>query len=100
IRDPLVTGVQTCALPISEIRTYLPGEAVVHQGDQGEEMFFILEGHAEVRIGEGTDSVLATLNPLQFFGEMSLLTGERRSATIVEIGRASCRERRDGQGWT
>jgi small-conductance mechanosensitive channel len=67
----------------AESRTYLPGEAVVHQGDQSSEMFFILEGHADVRIGEGADSVLATLNPLQFFGEMSLLTGERRSATIV-----------------
>ena len=65
------------------IRLYLPGEAVVHQGEEGSELFFILDGHAEVRVGEGPGAALATLNPLQFFGEMSLLTGERRSATIV-----------------
>jgi small-conductance mechanosensitive channel/CRP-like cAMP-binding protein len=65
------------------IRQFLPGEVVIHQGEEGSELFFILAGHAEVRVGEGTDSVLATLNPLQFFGEMSLLTGERRSATIA-----------------
>ena len=65
------------------IRLYLTGEAVVHQGEEGAEMFFILDGHAEVRVGEGNEAALATLHPLQFFGEMSLLTGERRSATIV-----------------
>ncbi len=65
------------------IRVYMPGEVVVHQGDQGSELFFILDGHAEVRVGEGPQSVLATLHPLQFFGEMALLTGEARSATVV-----------------
>jgi CRP-like cAMP-binding protein len=65
------------------IRIYMPGEAVVHQGDKGSELFFILDGDAEVRVGNGPQSVLATLHPLQFFGEMSLLTGEARSATIV-----------------
>jgi CRP-like cAMP-binding protein len=65
------------------IRVYMPGELVVHQGDQGSELFFILDGHAEVRVGEGPQSVLATLNPLQFFGEMALLTGEARAATVV-----------------
>ena len=65
------------------IRVYMPGEAVVHQGDEGSELFFILDGHVEVRIGENPHTVVATLNPLQFFGEMSLLTGEPRAATIV-----------------
>src|SRR5207253_9652752 len=34
------------------IRTYLPGEAVVHQGDEGSELFIILDGLADVRLGE------------------------------------------------
>jgi small-conductance mechanosensitive channel len=67
----------------AQIRVYLAGEVVFHQGDEGAELFFILDGHADVKVGEGTDSVVTTLNPMQFFGEMSLLTGERRSATIV-----------------
>src|SRR5712691_5453319 len=66
------------------VRVYLPGEAVVRQGDAGAEFFIILEGTAEVRRGEGDKvATVATLHPMQFFGEMSLLTGEPRSATIV-----------------
>ena len=66
------------------LQVYLPGEAVVRQGDVGAEFFFILEGHAEVRLEkEEATSTVATLHPAQFFGEMSLLTGEPRSATIA-----------------
>lgn len=66
------------------VRVYLPGEAVVRQGEKGAEFFIILEGTAEVRRGEGGKvATVATLHPMQFFGEMSLLTGEPRSATIV-----------------
>ncbi|TLY20227.1 MAG: mechanosensitive ion channel, partial [Nitrospirae bacterium] len=65
-------------------RVYLPGEAVVRQGDAGAEFFIILAGTAEVRRGEGDKlATVATLNAMQFFGEMSLLTGEPRSATVV-----------------
>jgi small-conductance mechanosensitive channel/CRP-like cAMP-binding protein len=66
------------------IRTYLPGESVVRQGDAGAEFFIILGGSAEVHRGEGEKvKAVATLRTMQFFGEMSLLTGEPRSATIV-----------------
>jgi small-conductance mechanosensitive channel len=66
------------------VRVYLPGEAVVRQGDAGAEFFIILGGTADVRRGEGDKVVaVATLHAMQFFGEMSLLTGEPRSATIV-----------------
>src|SRR5207249_7804492 len=65
------------------IRFYLPGEVVFRQGDEGSELFIILDGLADVRLGEGSGSVVTTLKPLQFFGEMSLLTGERRAATVM-----------------
>jgi len=68
----------------AKTQIYLPGEAVVHQGEPGTEFFFIVEGEAEVRVGaDGHTEVVATLHALQFFGEMSLLTGESRSATVV-----------------
>ena len=68
----------------SKIQIYLPGEVVVRQGDVGTEFFFILEGHANVRKGEEeAGATVAALNPVQFFGEMALLTGEPRVATIV-----------------
>jgi small-conductance mechanosensitive channel/CRP-like cAMP-binding protein len=68
----------------ARIKIYLPGEVVVRQGDVGTEFFFILDGQAEVRRGEeGAVATVAALSPVQFFGEMALLTGEPRSATIA-----------------
>jgi small-conductance mechanosensitive channel/CRP-like cAMP-binding protein len=68
----------------AKVQVYLPGEAVVRQGEQGAEFFIILEGRAEVHVAEGEKATtVATMQPVQFFGEMALLTGEPRSATIV-----------------
>jgi hypothetical protein len=58
-----------------EKRTYLNGETIISAGDEGSE-FFILQ-RDEVRILVGGNEV-ARLKPGAFFGEMSLLTGERR----------------------
>jgi small-conductance mechanosensitive channel len=64
-------------------RVYLPGEPVVREGERGEEFFVILEGEADVVIKAGDQTTtVATLKKGQFFGEMSLLTGAPRSATV------------------
>ncbi|HXF93859.1 MAG TPA: mechanosensitive ion channel family protein [Nitrospiraceae bacterium] len=66
------------------IQRYLPGECVVRQGEAGQELYVILEGTADVRIRQdGRSLTVATLQKGQFFGEMSLLTGEPRTATVV-----------------
>jgi small-conductance mechanosensitive channel/CRP-like cAMP-binding protein len=66
------------------IQKFLPGERVVRQGEAGQELYIILEGTAEVRVQQdGRSMTVATLQKGQFFGEMSLLTGEPRSATVV-----------------
>ncbi|MGQ0810040.1 MAG: cyclic nucleotide-binding domain-containing protein [Nitrospiraceae bacterium] len=70
----------------TRILQFLPGERVVCQGDAGEELYVILKGSAEVRLQhEGSSTVLAALQEGQFFGEMSLLTGAPRSATVVAV---------------
>lgn len=64
-------------------RVYLPGEQVVREGEPGEELFVVMEGEADVVIKTGDQTTpVATLKKGQFFGEMSLLTGAPRSATV------------------
>ncbi|MGH7229564.1 MAG: cyclic nucleotide-binding domain-containing protein [Nitrospiraceae bacterium] len=68
----------------ARVQEFLPGEQVVRQGEPGEELFIMLDGTAEVCVHQaGRSSTVASLQRGQFFGEMSLLTGEPRSATVV-----------------
>ncbi|MCC6139703.1 MAG: mechanosensitive ion channel family protein [Nitrospira sp.] len=67
----------------AQTRVYLPGEQVVQEGDPGEELFVVIEGAADVVVTTGGHvTPVATLTKGQFFGEMSLLTGAPRSATV------------------
>jgi CRP-like cAMP-binding protein len=60
------------------------GEAMTREGETDDGLFMIVAGEASVRIGDGAASYeVARLHAGQFFGEMSLLTGEKRSATVV-----------------
>ena len=60
------------------------GERIIEQGGDGASMFILVRGAAGVVIGrDGSPTRVATLRDGQCFGEMSLLTGENRSATII-----------------
>lgn len=60
------------------------GETVIEQGERGESMFMLLAGEAAVFVNvNGERKQVATLKAGDYFGEMSLLTGEPRSATVV-----------------
>jgi CRP-like cAMP-binding protein len=59
------------------------GERVIREGAEGDSMFVLLRGAAEVSISKNGSSIpVATLKAPDCFGEMSLLTGERRTATV------------------
>jgi CRP-like cAMP-binding protein len=60
------------------------GEVIIRQGDEGEELFIVEEGEVSVLVGRpgGSTAEVARLGRGKFFGEMSLMTGERRSATV------------------
>ena len=60
--------------------TFGPGETIVQEGLLGETLFVVLEGHAKVT--RGTRKV-AQVFPGDFFGELSLIDGGPRSASVV-----------------
>jgi small-conductance mechanosensitive channel len=60
------------------------GEAMTREGEADDGLFMIVEGEASVQIGRGGASLeVARLGAGQFFGEMSLMTGEKRAATVI-----------------
>jgi len=57
---------------------------VVKQGDHGDAMYLILDGELRVRIqAGGRETILATLGPGDFFGDISLFDQGPRSADVV-----------------
>lgn len=65
------------------------GEKVIQQGAAGESMFILLSGEADVFVDVGGQNTrVAALHTGDYCGEMSLLTGEPRSATV--IARTDC----------
>lgn len=65
-------------------RIFAPGELIVRKDQEGRSMFVVIRGNVKVQIPEGLgQKVINKLSVNDFFGEMSLLTGEPRSATVV-----------------
>jgi small-conductance mechanosensitive channel/CRP-like cAMP-binding protein len=68
-----------------------PGEVILRQGEPGDSLYVVESGEVAVRLAlNGAQRDVATLSAGQFFGEMSLMTGESRSATIVAKTDVQC----------
>lgn len=84
-------------LPGVTVLKFGAGEVIVREGDQGDSLYMIRRGAVAVFAtgGEGKQVHLRDLAPPAFFGEMALMTGEPRTATIraradaelLEVGR-------------
>jgi len=74
-------------LGISRERLYPKDSIIFQKDDVGNFFFLICSGRVKVVIEteEGKEAILSILYPTEFFGEMSLLDGEPRSATIVAL---------------
>lgn len=84
ILAPLPSPARDAIIKDMHIARYGGGETIVRQGEAGDSMYIVHSGLCEVFVQKGGDTpfLVATLAPPSFFGEMSLLTGEPRSATV------------------
>ncbi len=65
---------------------FLEGEKVARQGEAGDRMFVIVAGTVRVDLEAGEAHEVGLLGPGEFFGEMSVLTGGPRTATVTAMG--------------
>ncbi len=86
---PLFSKMETSELThvasIAREVTFLAGARIIQEGEHGDHMYLIVDG--EVVIQRGTTQ-LKTLHSTDFFGEMSIIDGEPRSASA--IAQADC----------
>jgi len=69
------------------------GDVITKQGNVAHWLYIVAFGEVEARYepaGGGRSQAIATLRAGQFFGEMALLTGEGRSATVVAKTDVEC----------
>jgi CRP-like cAMP-binding protein len=68
-------------------RTFADGDTVIEEGATGAGFFIIEDGYADVTVG---GEHRRTLQPGDHFGEIALLTGSERTATIVAKTQLHC----------
>jgi len=86
IFSPLTLEETTMLAQAATSHIFAPDEVVIRAGDPGSSMFVVHNGKVSVQISEnGRSRTVATLTDGAFFGEMALLTGEPRTASIVAV---------------
>jgi CRP-like cAMP-binding protein len=70
-----------------DVECHEAGQTVFSQGDQGNCAYFIRRGEVEV-VDEQQGTVVATLGPGEFFGEMALISNAARNATVRTVSSA------------
>lgn len=72
---------------------FVRGETIVRQGSKGDWLYIIARGSAQVKVAsdDGVSTrTIATLRTGEFFGEMGLMTGGERTATVVAETDVTC----------
>jgi CRP/FNR family transcriptional regulator, cyclic AMP receptor protein len=68
-------------------RLYAPGQIICHQGESGDHLYAVIEGLVKIVFTSerGDEMVLNILGPEEIFGELALLDGSPRSASVVAL---------------
>ena len=70
------------------VKAFNAGDTIIRQGTIGDTFFFILEGEAEIYAvrADGREELIDRLEEGRYFGELALLSNQRRSATVRAAG--------------
>ena len=68
-------------------KAFEPGQVIFKEGEQGSELFIIIEGEVEIRkrTSSNTSKTLITFHKGDIFGEMAIVEGKPRSATAIAV---------------
>lgn len=72
---------------------YNPNDVIVKQGEFDESVYLVIFGRVRVTKSSAenaTEVMIAELGPGEVFGELAILEGQPRSATVLAIERTSC----------
>lgn len=71
---------------------FAPGETITKQGSEAYWLYVLTKGDCLVstRTEDGDEKLIAKLSAPTFFGEMGVMTGEKRRATVVAKGEVEC----------
>lgn len=81
--QPLSKDLLSLLATHTQRRRMSQGQIICRQGEAGDSLFIILKGQATVHLNTLNSTPVSTLKEGEFFGEMSLLTGQPRIAHIV-----------------
>ena len=74
-----------------KVAPFVRGEVLTKQGAEAHWLYIIIKGTAEVHITvDGHTEAIASLSEGDFFGEMGMMTGERRTATVAALSDMVC----------
>ena len=82
--DNLLPNELSMVADLFSVRSYQGNDIIFEEGDVGDAMFVIAQGYVDIlrKNPAGELTAIATLDAPQFFGEMSLIDKEYRSATV------------------
>ncbi len=71
---------------------FAKGEVIITEGEQTQSLYIVISGEVKVltHYGENKNVDLVILEPGYYFGEMSLLTNDPRSATVTALHNTTC----------
>ena len=95
-RSPIVSVLERGSLDAlaraATVRRFTAGELLVKEGDEAVAFFVVCEGQLEVvkGLGQEGERVVGTLNAGDLFGEMALLDGFPRAASVRAANDCEC----------